>query len=46
MPRHKFVPLPQKENDVFGICEMCGALNNAGVVGCMLDEGKLNYFGF
>ena len=37
--RHKFVPLPQPlSNGAVACCESCGALNNAGVLGCIADE--------
>ena len=37
--RHKFVPLPQPlQNGACGVCESCGALNNAGAPGCIADE--------
>ena len=37
--RHKFVPFPQPlPNGAWGGCESCGALNNAGVPGCIADE--------
>ena len=37
--RHKFVPLHQPlPNGACGVCESCGALNNAGAPGCIADE--------